>query len=185
MTILGRGDLSPRRKYGYGRRRRWPRVVLTLIVVAALGVGGYYGWRELRGNDTATVAAGASCRTRTAVPVASPPPRVTAKVLNGSLKTGLAKSVARTLHRRFGVVVAKVGNAPRFTRGDSVVRYPRRLTTPARALAAYVVPPPRLVASARLATVELDIGTRFRSVAPRPRTPAAVPSPSATSCRHS
>ena len=183
MTIPGRGDLAPRRRSSYGRRqRRWPRVLLALVVVGALGVGGYYGWGSLRDDDKATVAAGAPCPGPTRTPTAGPPPRVTARVLNGSLETGLARKVAKALHQRFGVTIAKVGNAPRFTRGVSVVHYPSPLAASARALAGYVVPPVRLQKKAGVKNVELDIGTRFRSVAPPPRNPALVPSPSTSPC---
>lgn len=183
MTIPGRGDLSPRRRSGYGRhRRRWPRVLLVLVVIAALGAGGYYGWQHWASNDKATVAADSSCTSPTAAPAPSRPPAVTAKVLNGNLKTGLAKKVARTLHRRFGVVVAKVGNAPRFTRGVSVVHYAPRLAAPARTLAGYVLPRARLRRNPHLNKVELDIGTRFRSVAAKPRQRAPAPSPTTSPC---
>lgn len=184
MTIPGRGDLAPRRRSSYGRRqRRWPRVLLTLLVIGALGFGGYAGWQRWHDDDAATVASGAPCPTPTAShPAAAPPPHVTAKILNGSLKTHLAKRVAKSLHRRFGVVVAKVGNARRFTRGVSVVRYPRRLVGPARALAGYVVPHARLKPDKHARKVELDIGTRYRSVAPKPRAAAPAPSPSLSAC---
>src|SRR4051794_12516948 len=104
MTIPGRGDLAPRRRSSYGRRqRRWPRVLLTLVVIAALAAGGYFGWRALSDDDKATVATGSPCPTQTSTPTPTRQPPVTAKVLNGSLKAGLAKKVAKTLHQRFGV----------------------------------------------------------------------------------
>jgi len=178
MTIPGRGDLSPRRHYGYGhRRRRWPRVLLVLVILGALGAGGYYGWHRWRENDTATVAL-APCPTATPTPSARPP-AITARVLNGSLKAGLAAKVAKQLHQRFGLTVARVGNAAKFTRGVSIVRYPARLAAQAEALAGYVTPKARLKVDAQARKVELDIGTHFRSVAAPPaatRTPTASPS---------
>jgi hypothetical protein len=178
MTIPGRGDLSPRRHYGYGRRRRrWPRVLLVLVILAGLGAGGYYGWHRWRDDGNATVAL-SPCATATPTPTASAPPPITAKVLNGSLKPGLAARVAKQLHQRFGVVVARVGNAARFTRGASVVRYPVRLAGPARALAGWVTPAARLRADAKARKVELDLGTRFRAVLPAPV--AKVPTPAAS-----
>jgi hypothetical protein len=184
MTIPGRGDLAPRRRSSFGRRqRRWPRVLLTLLVVAALGFGGYAGWQRWHDNDTDSVASGSPCPTPTASASAIPPSaHVTAKVLNGSLKAGLAKRVAKTLRQRFGVVVAKVGNARRFTRGVSIVRYPGRQGAPARVLAGYVLPHARLKQDKHAKKLELDIGTRFRAVAPRPRTPAPTPSGSPSRC---
>ena len=176
MTIPGRGDLSPRRHHGgYGRRRRrWPRALLVLVIISALGAGGYYGWHRWRDNGTDTVAL-APCPTATPTPSARPP-AVTARVLNGSLKAGLAARVAKELHQRFGVTVAKVGNAARFTRGASIVRYPAGLSAQAQALADDVTPRAQLRLDAQLKKVELDIGTAFRSVA----SPAAAPSPTPT-----
>ena len=186
MTIPGRGDLAPRRRSSYGRPRRWPRVLVTLVVLAALGAGAYFGWQRWHDNDAATVASGSPCPSPTAAPSARPaPPHVTAKVLNGSLKPGLAKRVAKTLRRRFGVVVTKVGNARRFTRGVSLVRYPPRLAGPARTLGGYVVPRARLKADRHVGRVELDVGTRFRSVAPRPVRTTQAPSLSPSPCRSS
>jgi hypothetical protein len=161
-------------------------VLLTLLVVAAVGLGGYAGWQRWHDNDAATVASGTPCPTPTArataatQPAGPASPHVTAKILNGSLKTHLAKRVAKTLRQRFGVTVAKVGNARRFTRGVSIVRYPHRLAAPARTLAGYVLPHARLKPEKKAKKVELDIGTRFRSVAPKPRT--AAPAPSPTTC---
>lgn len=186
MTIPGRGDLAPRRRSSYGRRqRRWPRVLLTLLVVAALGFGGYAGWQRWHNNDAATVASGTPCPTPTPTgthAATPPPPHVTAKVLNGSLKPHLAKRVAKALRQRFGVTVAKVGNARRFTRGPSIVRYPQRLAASARTLAGYVLPQARLKLEKKARKVELDIGTRFRGVSPKPRSPAPAPSASPTAC---
>jgi hypothetical protein len=182
MTIPGRGDLSPRRHHGgYGRRRRrWPRVLLVLVVLGALGAGGYYGWHRWRDNSTDTVAL-APCPTSTPTPSA-PPPSITARVLNGSLKAGLAAKVAKQLHERFGVSVAKVGNAARFTRGASIVRYPPPLAVQARSLAGYVTPRAQLRADAKLRKVELDIGTAFRAVAPAPVISTPMPSRSPLPC---
>src|SRR6476646_11373910 len=119
MTIPGRGDLSPRRRSSYGRRRRhWPRVLMALVVLAALGAGGYYGWHRWRNNDSATVSAGEPCPTPTiesSLPPV-PPPVQPVRVLNGSLKPGLAKKVARQMHQRFGIPIGRVGNAPRFVK---------------------------------------------------------------------
>ena len=182
MTIPGRGDLSPRRHHGgYGRRRRrWPRVLLVLVILGALGAGGYYGWHRWRDSGTDTVALG-PCPTPTPTSSAAPPP-VTARVLNGSLKAGLAARVAKELHQRFGVTVAKVGNAARFTRGASIVRYPARLAAQAQTLAGYVRPPAQLRLDVKANKVELDIGTDFRSVAPAPVISTPMPSASPVPC---
>jgi hypothetical protein len=195
MTIPGRGDLSPRRRHGYGGRRRWPRVLLTLVVLAALGAGGIYGWHRWRNDDTATVTAGPPCSTPTAEASSPPvpPPVQPVRVLNGSLKSGRAARVAHQMHRRFGVQIGRVGNAAKFVRGPSLVRYPVRLGRDAADVAAAVIPPPRLVVSNSLRRVELDLGTRYRRVATRREHQRAVkgavvanatrsPSPSGTPC---
>lgn len=182
MTILGRGDLSPRR-----RRSRWPRALLVLVVLAALGVGGWFGWQAWGGGGTTTLRPAATpCPTASASP--SAPPAVTApvRVLNGSLRPGLAATAARLLHRSFHVTVARIGNAVSFLRGDSEIRYPAPLAGQAQRLAAMVVPAPRLVAVASGSKLELDLGTRFRRVAtvtefrgalPASGTPSATPTP--------
>ena len=167
MTIPGRGDLSPRRRSSYGRRRRrWPRVLAVLVVLAAVGAGGYYGWHRLRTDNGTSTAALQPCPTASPLPsltapqVAGPPIRV----LNGNLRAGLAARVARQLHQRFHIEVLRVGNAARFIRGASEVRYPAQLQQQAVHVAAGLVPAPtlQLVAVAR---VEVDLGTKFRRVA--------------------
>jgi hypothetical protein len=168
-------------------------MLLTLLVVAALGLGGYAGWQRWHDNDPAAVASDTPpCPSPTtappkvapakAKPAAHRAPHVRARVVNGSKKARLAKRAAKTLHHRFGVFVVKVGKAKRVNRGVSVVRYPRRLARPARALAAFVVPHAHLKRVKHAKKVQLDIGTRFRSVAPKPMPRAPRPSPSASLC---
>jgi hypothetical protein len=187
MTIPGRGDLSPRRRSGYGRhRRRWPRVLLVLTVIAALGAGGYFGWRRWHNDDSSAPTAFSPCTTPTAVASPTPPPAVVARVLNGSLKSGLGARIGHTLHDRFGVAVTKVGNAPRFLHGASLVRYPAGDDRPARTLAAMVVPNATPKVDTRLRRIELDVGTAFRRVATTAEfrraaaTPSSTPAPSRT-----
>jgi hypothetical protein len=167
VSILGRGDLSPPRRGRYGHRpRRWPRVLLVLVVLAALGAGGWFGWRHLRDNGSSTARTTTSpCPVVTPTPTLPPVSGRPVQVLNGNLRPGLAARVAGILHRRYAVRIGRVGNAARFVRGASQVRYPAQLTSEARAIAAMVVPAPRLVAAAGLTRVQLDLGTRFRRVA--------------------
>ena len=188
MTIPGRGDLAPRRRSSYSRRRRWPRLLLlTLLVIAALGLGGYAGWQRWHDNDPAAVASDVPpCPSQAAAPAAKPaahpPPHVAAKVWGSSKKPRRVRRVARTLHQRFGVVVVKVGKATHAERGASVVRYPRRLGGPARVLSAYVVPRAHLKRVKHAKKVELELGARFRSVAPKPRRSPPAPKPSPSAC---
>lgn len=170
-------------------------MLAVLIVLAGLAAGGWYAWQAW-GTDSGTT------RLRTAPPTCVPttpppsaPPRLAApvRVLNGSLRPGLAATAARRLHRRFGVHVVRVGNAAAFQRGDSVLRYPPGLAEAAGRLQAMLVPAPRLVSAATGAKLEIDLGTRFRRVATAAEyraavaaaSPTASPSPSPTTAASS
>jgi hypothetical protein len=180
MTILGRGDLSPPRRHRPGRRR-WPRALLVLVLLAALAAAGYYIWRHYRGSTTATVR---TTPTPCVTPPPTQPPTVAAgppiHVLNGSLRPGLAAQIGRQLRRPpFNLRVAGVGNASAFMRGASVVRYPAASAARASDVAVAVVPAARLVPVAGAGEVELDIGSAFRRLATAAEYAAAVaPSPS-------
>ncbi|MBV9292358.1 MAG: LytR C-terminal domain-containing protein [Frankiales bacterium] len=182
MTILGRGDLSPPRRsgFGYRRRRRWPRLVLVLLLVAAVAAGGYEGWRHFRHHGRSAVRTLPQCPTPTPsqpAPVGIAGPSLL--VLNGSLRPGLAAQVAHGLQHRFSATIRRVGNAAAFQRGASVVRFPASLAAEARAVAAAVVPAARLVPTAGNVRVELDIGTRFQRLATQSEFTAAVAPPTA------
>lgn len=185
MTVLGRGDLSPPRRHRPGGRRGHPglRAFLVLVLLASLVAGGWWGWRHLRPPDSVrTRSAPASCVTPSALGTPARVAGVRMRVLNGSLRSGLAARVARQLHGRFGVVVTRVGNAPRFLRGTSVLRYPPAQVAQARLAAVLVLPRARLAATNRVARIELDLGTGFRAVAAyggSRRVGAASPAPSA------
>lgn len=146
-----------------------------MLVAAALAVGGYAGWRHWHHASGPVATPRPTCTPRvvTTTTVAVGPP---VQVLNGSLRPGLAARAAAQLHRRFGFAIGRVGNAVAFQRGASVVRYPAALAGEAQRLAAAVVPPARLVVGSAPA-VELDIGTRFRSVAAAPAPVTPSPSP--------
>jgi hypothetical protein len=188
VTILGRGDLSPPRRgrFGYRRRRRWPRLVLALLLVAAVAAGGDEGWRHFRHHGRASLRTLPLCPTTTPTPsvpagIAGPP----MLVLNGSLRPGLAAQVARGLQRRFHASIRRVGNAAAFQRGASVVRFPASLAAEANAVAAAVVPAARLAPTPANVRVELDIGTRFQRLASQQEFASAVapttPPPAPTS----
>jgi hypothetical protein len=192
MTILGRGDLSPPRRYRPGARRRWPRLLLTLVVLAALAAGGWFGWQrwhdDRHGGGPAAVLR--PCVTPTTPPAATSVAGPAVNVLNGSLRSGLAARVARGMHRSFHVAIGRVGNAPRFMRGSSSVRYPTKLSGQANAVAAMIVPAPRLVVAAAASRVELDIGTAYQRLATvteyrrnaPPTSATPPPAPTASSC---
>lgn len=111
------------------------------------------------------------------------------RVLNGTLRSGLAKSVAHAL-RSHHVPVGMIGNAAQFIRGDSTISYPAARVVEAQLVAAALVPQPRLVAGGAATHVQLELGTRYRRVATRAEFRAALaafhlaasPTPSPTAC---
>jgi LytR cell envelope-related transcriptional attenuator len=107
VTILGRGDLSPRR-----RPRRRGRKLLTLLVVVTLAAGGWFGWQALRGDDGANQATVRPCVQPTHPPAPASAAQVHVRVLNGTNRGGLAHEVALQLRAR-GFRLAGVGNNPR------------------------------------------------------------------------
>ena len=105
VTVLGRGDLSPRRR----PRRRGP-VVATVVVLAALAAGWLVRLAPLARAVTAAARrrrAPASHRRRADARQA--PAQVTVAVLNATDKVGLAHQVAAAL-RAQGLRIGKVGN---------------------------------------------------------------------------
>ena len=166
------GDLAPARKHRrYGRRRRspWPAVLVVLVLLAVAG-GGYALSR--RGDDaTGTVAQASPCpspspvvtRAATAArPVVLPVPgTVTLRLLNGTGRDGLARTVGNELARR-GFRVAAMGNAPQKLAGASRVAFGPGARTPAtlvgvHVLGAQLVPAPR----APRGSVDLTLGSSF------------------------
>lgn len=162
-------------------------MLAVLIVLAALGAAGWFAWQRWNdGTDTVRTQP-PPCVTATPTPTPTGPavagPAV--RVLNGSLRPGLAARAARELHRRFGLRIARVGNSAQFIRGAPVVAYPDALAEQARQVAAMLVPAGVLTPQPGLSRVEIDLGTRFHRVA----TPAeydasgaasASPTPSAS-----
>jgi hypothetical protein len=106
MTILGRGDLAPRR-----RGRRSTPYVVAVLVLAAAGAGGWFGWRAWSGRTSPRTQPQVVCVTPS--PSASPARAAAVKVsvLNATPTVGLAHAVARELTRR-GFTVVDVGNDP-------------------------------------------------------------------------
>src|SRR5438270_2180383 len=79
VTILGRGDLSPRRR----SRRRGP--ILVMIVVAGLlAAAGWVGWHALRGSDNGPRQTLRTCVTPSPAPTPAEPAGVTVAVLNAT-----------------------------------------------------------------------------------------------------
>jgi len=160
MTILGRGDLAPRRRQ---RRRKAPYVV-ALLVLALAGAGGWYGWRAWRGDKQAAQPPQVVCTTPT--PSASPAAIKTVKVtvLNGTTIAGLAHTVAGQLTLR-GFAIVKVGNGKAIN-GPSRVTYAPGEAALALAVAEQV--PGATVyelSSQQPGVVQLGIGAGFHRLA--------------------
>jgi hypothetical protein len=179
------GDLAParRRRYGgsYGRRRRRRnlRLAVALLLVVA-GAGGVYA---LRRDDTAAPArleakpSASPCVKATAPPASQPaavpqPQQVRLVLLNGTPRSGLAKTVGDQLAAA-GFSITAQGNAPQSVVGDSVVQYGRG-ALPAGTLVTRWVQGSHLAADAKLpaGAVQLVLGSGFARLS----TPAEVAS---------
>jgi hypothetical protein len=171
--VIPSGDLAPLRKHRrYGRhRRRWPVVVAVLAVAAVAGATYLV---QQRADDGGTVAPPPTCvqasPSRAASP--APPAKVTAvrlpapgqvslRLLNGTGRDRLARSVADELARR-GFRVTHTGNAPRALVGASRVYYgpggrPAALLVTAHVLGSSVVPVP----TAGRGAIDVVLGSGF------------------------
>lgn len=165
MSVLGRGDLAPSRT----RRRRSTGLLvglLAVVLLAGIAGGGYYLLRSDRGT------AGALCAPRsTSSPSGKPliPAAVHLRVLNGTGRTGLAKTTGSLLHAR-GFAVDAVGNTDAPVGGPPVVRYGAGGRAAAE-LVALQLPRATLATDPRLrGRVELVLGSAYT----RLRTPAEV-----------
>jgi hypothetical protein len=186
-VVIPSGDLAPMRKHRrYGRRRsRWPAVLVVLVMVAIAGATYAYSQRT---DDSGSAPPPAACPSPSAaVPsptaVAKAPAKAPAKVaavrlpapgqvalrlLNGTGRDRLARTVANELARR-GFRVTHTGNAPRDLMGGSRVYYgpggrPAALLVSAHVLGSSVVPVP----SAARGAIDVVLGSSFV----RLRTPA-------------
>jgi hypothetical protein len=164
------------RRYGK-QRSRWP-VVLAVLAVAAVA-GGTYAFQH-RSADTDGASAPTTCASARPSAAATPaaPAKVTAvrlpapgqvalRLLNGTGRDRLARTVADELARR-GFRVTFTGNAPALA-GPSRVNYgpggrPAALLLSAHVLGASVVPVP----SAARGAIDVVLGSTFV----RLRTPA-------------
>jgi hypothetical protein len=157
VTILGRGDLSPRRKHRDWRQRS--AVTAVVLVVAAIGFGAY----ELFGGGSSSAP-----RVLPPCPSTSPRPQtVTAVKLvvrNATLTTGLAADVAHDLRLRH-FRIAKVGNTPFRGKGVATVQYSADRLEAARLVAAqFDGATMEQVDGSEL--LEVDIGPKFDKLVP-------------------
>lgn len=184
MTILGRGDLAPRRR---GRRRRTPYAV-ALLLIALVAAGGWFGWRAWHGDGAPSARPEVVCVTPSPSPSPAPVTSVNVAVLNGTKTVGLAHTVAGELTKR-GFAIIRVGNgtpvhgAPRITYAPGDISLALTL--------AEQVPGATLLelASQPAGQVKLNLSTGYRGLATRAAAStvrardlaAAAPSPAACS----
>ncbi|HVW81786.1 MAG TPA: LytR C-terminal domain-containing protein [Mycobacteriales bacterium] len=185
MTILGRGDLSPRRK-----RRNWRRRSAVLVVVVIVIGGGYFGYEQVFAGSGGSAQALPLCP----APTRSAPPTEQARVVvkNATLTTGLASDVAEQLRRR-NFKIASVGNTLFRGKGVATVDYSANLVQAAQLLGAQF-DGATLDQVSGSNVLEVDIGPKFHDLVPVARaqaaeqdilgTPTPTPTPSASpSCR--
>jgi hypothetical protein len=166
MSILGRGDLAPRRR----QRRRGRIAAVFLLAVAVLAAAGYVGWR-VWGSHGSTPTAGPrprTCRTPTAAPAPLPAHAVRLRILNGTLRAGLAADAQHALQRR-GFRIMGIGNTPRRVKHTEIDK-PSSSGSPA-ATAAAVLALSEQVPGATIGTtsghdVLLTIGPHWRLASP-------------------
>jgi hypothetical protein len=141
LTPLGTGGRLGR------RRRRWRRILVAVLVLALLGVVGYFGrqWWQGRGGDAPPSAAHSNTPTqvcRTPKPPRAPSPlpspnAVDVEVLNGSNQPGLARTTADAL-ANVGFSVIGFGNSSFSPPATAVVRYPKDHLGAAITVASYL-----------------------------------------------
>jgi hypothetical protein len=134
----------------------------VLLLVAALGVGGWFGWQALRGDENdVNGATGRPCVQPTHPPAPPAAAAVHVRVLNATNRAGLAREVALRLRAR-GFRLAGVGNSPQRLAATTVVH-------PATALAAAEAVAEQLsaaqVQAGSVKVVTLVIGRDFRQLA--------------------
>ena len=140
--------------------------MLAVLVVAALGAGGYFAWRELRGSGSNPATLPPVCTTPSPSASPAPPAAVKVRVLNATPQVGLAHRLADLLKKR-GFTIIGVGNTAAGGSGSATVGYPPGQLAAAVAVAEQV---PAAVVSAGVssrkpAVVELVIGPDFRNLA--------------------
>lgn len=178
LTPRGVGGHAPVRR-GKGRRRFLKRL-LVLLLVSALGAGGwYYLLRADPTTKTATASPSKSCPAPSPTPTTAPAAQVRLNVFNATERRGLALTVATELRKR-GFKVGKVGNDPanRTVTGVAEVRSSTMGAAAARTVSAQVdafvvVPDQRKDAS-----VDLVVGAAFKALrTPAQATAASQPTP--------
>jgi hypothetical protein len=184
LTPLGRGG-----GLSFRRRRRWPRVLAVLIVIALIGSAGVaaWWWFTQRDEKSATANPGGTCVTPTPT-VAKKLPRpqdVRVAVFNGTDEVGLASSTAEALRQR-GFDVVDVGDTRKpVGRGTAQVRYSPDALASAVVLASFF-PNSHLFANDKSPgkTVHVWLGPNFDAVvaSARANTKDVTPPPGEPKC---
>ena len=164
LTPLGAGGQSR-------RPRRWLRMIVSLLVLVAVGAAAFGAWRwwQQREDDPAsTPAPSATCRTPSpTTPGRFPEPSdVTVAVANGTDRPGLALDTADALASR-GFVVSDIGNTSKPIReGVALVRYAEANVASAITVASNM-PGSELIPVQRVqsAKVAVWLGPQFEGVA--------------------
>ena len=167
FTPIGSGGRRP------GRRRRWPRVLavlLVLAVVAAFGVGGYW-WLFAGGGDGGSAGPATSPTPTCTTPEVELPRRlpkpadVKVEVLNGTSTSGLATDTADAFVL-LGFDVVGFGNADAETEGVATVTYAKGDLPEAVVVASYL-PGATLAPTSRRTggVVTATLGAGFEDVA--------------------
>lgn len=167
------GDLAPARKHRrYGRRRRAP-LPAVLVVLLLLAVAGAAYLLQRDDVPEETVAQATGCPTPTPAPAAPRPAAaqpamvlpapgtVRLRLLNGTTRSGLARTVGNELARR-GFRVAGMGNAPAQLAGATRIAFGPGARSAAtlvgvHVLGAQLVP----VATAPKGSVDVVLGSSF------------------------
>jgi hypothetical protein len=159
VSILGRGDLVPRRRRG---RVSWSVVVGVLVLLAAAGYAGdRYLWPHL--HSSTPTAAPANCPKAGPVPRLPAARQVSLRVRNSTVREGLASGVASALDHR-GFHVRGVGNTSAKVTGTATVRYSADRAEQAKALATQISHPAMVQVSGK-GVLDLDLGPRWHALA--------------------
>jgi hypothetical protein len=172
MTMLSPLGRVPRQRPAAPRRSRRPVPALILLVVLSL-ITAVVWWQVLHhsGDPAGAVT---DCRpTPTLAALALDPHKVQVRVYNASGRSGLARGVATTLHKR-GFAISATSNDPligvRTVQGVGELRYGSAGSGQA-VLVSLQFPGMRLLADPRTdSAVDVALGPTFKAVA----TPAQV-----------
>ncbi len=193
------GDLAPARRRQFGgsyrrrRRRNQRRALSGVLLLLAVGGGAYLLQRDDAGAPARVAQQQPTptptpCASQAVVAPAAALPRpqqVRVRLLNGTSRNGLAKSIGDQLAAR-GFVVVEQANAPAALAGASRVAYAAG-AAPAATVASHWVLGSQVVVDPAVprGTVQITLGSGFRrlaSPAEAARAVTVVPVPSSSAC---